>query len=138
MERKTYGGKENLKIAGKGKLRKNFFDFYVRIKDEDKAYIVSANYVAKSKLIEGDVLEVVENTATEKTFFVQKQLVARKHEELMIQVDYERKLAHAIDSNNRLHPVVWQGVEFNRIQDGDMEKVAFNPEIEDTWAVIVK
>ncbi|MFH1667785.1 MAG: hypothetical protein ABH884_02040 [Candidatus Komeilibacteria bacterium] len=116
-----------------GKVIEGVFDGQQMIGPDGKKYSIPANYVSKSKLVEGDILKL---RITDDGGFVYKQIgpVNRDRKVGKLIKDDEDNFAVMVD--NRMFKVILAAVTYFHGDEGDEAVILVPKDTESEWAAI--
>src|SRR3989338_1876022 len=118
---------------GNERIIEGVFDGEKMIGPDGKQYSVPANYISKSKLVEGDILKL---TIDEAGNFVYKQIGPVERERLVGKIVADPEGDFAVMAEGKLYKVILASVTYFKGEAGDEAVILVPKGVESQWAAI--
>ena len=116
-----------------GKVIEGVFDGQQMIGPDGKKYSIPANYVSKSKLVEGDILKL---RITDDGGFVYKQIGPVNRDRKVGKLITDEDGNFAVMVENRMYKVILAAVTYFHGNEGDEAVILVPKDTESEWAAI--
>lgn len=119
--------------SGQGRVIEGVFDGQKMIGPDGKQYSVPANYISKSKLVEGDILKL---TIDEAGNFIYKQIGPVERARLVGKLVMDSAGEYIVSAEGKAYKVILASVTYFKGGEGDEAIILVPKGVESQWAAI--